>query len=204
MTEFKDIVVDSEPSAVSRVMMVTGLTAGPPTTGLDRLGPGLIIIAATGRMQFGSHEVGETGFRIVASWTAGTQDGTNQMGTLNTTDFTINGTGKIIMGRQRDTIIVAMPNSAANALEFKASGSYDVFTTSVIPLGFRADDEIPTFLTADQNDYINDSRITMDSATTNQNWTLRCASALQLVMQFQAQSITTDVWPVSMPGIVNP
>ena len=79
----------------------------------------------------------DTGWRAIVSWTSGTQDGTNQIGTVDTSQYTLTGGGYIAIRRIGTYVEWWVRGQMSKP---SASGSGKLFTVdNRIPAGFRAD-----------------------------------------------------------------
>lgn len=79
----------------------------------------------------------DTGWRKIVSWTAGAQDGANQLGTVVAASFTFAGTGFIAIRRVRHKVYLALPNTSANSISLTVTGPTNLFTAAVWPAGFQ-------------------------------------------------------------------
>ena len=83
--------------------------------------------AATGRYALqgpnGPLEQGDTGWRTIASWTAGVQDGTDQIGTIDTAEYAVTGDGNLDIRRTGNTVMLRMNNANGNDLSKTNAGS---------------------------------------------------------------------------------
>lgn len=78
----------------------------------------------------------DTGWRQIVSWAGGVQDGTNQVGTIDTTQYSLSGTGGIWIRRIGQYVEWWLHG----AITKTNSGSHKLFTVyNSIPSGFRAD-----------------------------------------------------------------
>lgn len=78
----------------------------------------------------------DTGWRQIVSWAGGVQDGTNQVGTIDTTQYSLSGTGGIWIRRIGQYVEWWLHG----AITKTNSGSHKLFTVdNRIPSGFRAD-----------------------------------------------------------------
>lgn len=143
--------------------------------------------------------VGDTGWRKIASWTAGVQDATNQMGTINTTHFTLIGTSYMMLRRINEKVIFQV-HSVVDALDHTVTGASALFDPVADWTGFAlpnfGDKAVLTVRTTDLRfvEKLGANTFNIVSpptfVTTSQN--LRCA---------RAEWTTTDSWPTTLPGV---
>jgi hypothetical protein len=140
---------------------------------------------------------GDTGWRTVASWTAGVQDGSNQMGTINTTGFTLSSAGTIQMRRVNERVLLHIPGSSG----FASSGTSqaNLFTTSAIASGFQGPSGANGVTGSSFS--VGASVTTVDMAASSANIRLRTSAGAGTIASFSMAWITADAWPTSLPGV---
>jgi hypothetical protein len=118
----------------------TGDVQIPAATAPGQPGQITAISSPVGRQAIGGAEIGDTGWRRVFTWTNGVQDGTNQIGTIDTAVFDLGGTAGIWLRRSGDTVAwqVVAPTLATPTLRKKSAGGALLCSDlAVIPSGFR-------------------------------------------------------------------
>ena len=135
----------------------------------------------------------DTGWRQIVSWSGGVQDGTNQVGTIDTTQYSLSGTGGIWIRRIGQYVEWWLHG----AITKTNSGSHKLFTVdNRIPSGFRADGQatygvsVPLSHTVD---FLGTSGIgdtpSFDST----------AGGFNLAWH-SCRHYTSNSWPTSLPG----
>lgn len=96
----------------------------------------------TGRIYFLGIELGWTGWRKILSWTGGVQDSSNQIGPINTANYTIQGTGDIRIQRHGyvvETYSAATSGNGLVSIGNKNASGGRLITSDTWPDGFRDD-----------------------------------------------------------------
>lgn len=152
---------------------------------------------------------GDTGWRIVASWTAGVQNASNQIGTLNTTDYTLAGDGSLRLRRVGEQIFFNLySTNPSNYLTIKADNVYaELFTAPVLPTGFLlgAREATPPGIALDANGAY---RTTVHAAglwSSAQSFRLRATNTASLAqvgcLELAWPLYANEQWPTTLPGI---
>lgn len=138
---------------------------------------------------------GDTGWRKIVSWTAGVQDGTNQIGTIDTAQYSVTGNGGIYIRRINDHVDWWIKGTVTKT----NSGSHRLFTVdNLIPVGFRADGAGTYGMSvamSRQLDFIG-------------TWGIGDTPAFDAVVSATAMAwrscrhFTVNPWPSSLPGVV--
>ena len=92
--------------------------------------------AATGQLQIGGIEMGDTGWRKILSWTSGVQDGSDQVGTINTSNWTLAGNGNVQIRRVGPRVFVNFEAGVDSSAGISASSTGNTQLTTGIPAGF--------------------------------------------------------------------
>lgn len=171
--------------------------SAPAVNGAMRL---TAVDPATGRIAINGREFGDTGWRTVLSWTAGVQDASNQIGTINAANFAIAGTSQIRVRRVGQWIEweFCPVGDNSNKLSFSATGGA-LFASGSVPSGFRIKAGTMAGVTS------------VNGPTTAINGTQgigRSAGGADLLYAATASDcvrgsgryLTDDAWPTSLPG----
>lgn len=143
--------------------------------------------------------IGDTGWRKVVSWTAGVQDVSNQIGTVDASKYTLVGTGYLLMRRRGNTVTVFHPwQGSGNWIIPTTATGYESFVPTW-PAGFRIPNNFGV-----QSTYVA-NQVCLINAQANSNgapgfgWvdgnTSRHFSTAS--WEFSAD----EVWPTSLPGV---
>jgi hypothetical protein len=183
----------------------TGNVVVPAATAGTHAAQVSAINAATGQLAIGGIEIGDTGWRKILSWTAGVQDGSDQIGTINTTDFTLNGTGYMSIRRVGNIVFVGLPNSGSNTIAKNAAGISNLLTANVWPTGFHISTQsgrqcLMANAGSEPATAIDSSA---DFAGTVQNLRLGHTDIDGLFTRAQiTYTVNNGAWPATLPGTV--
>ena len=156
--------------------------------------------ATYGQLAIGGVEMGDTGWRTVASWTAGVQDGASQLGTIDTGLFSLNGTGVMNMRRVGNTVYVSFPNSNANSIRPLGTTNATLFTSGVFPSAWYMDVNFGRFAQVSPSGGAYNQAL--DSAATLTNYRLyHQQGASGYFANFGASYLTAAAWSTSLPGV---
>ena len=91
---------------------------------------------ATGQLQIRGHEVGDTGWRKILSWTAGVQDGADQIDTINTGVWTLTGNGNVQIRRIGSRVLVNFETGTDASAGIAALSTGQAVLCGNVPDGF--------------------------------------------------------------------
>jgi hypothetical protein len=157
------------------------------------------IDAATGRLAIGGREMGSTPWRKVLSWTDGVQDAANQIGVIDTAEYSVNGTGYMLLMREGSTVRVSMPNGNADSLRKLNVGQHDLMSSGSVPLSYVCGTEQRYFNTASSYSGT-ETELSMDSASTTAMWRFKTTLATAYLNNLSANYYSPAGWPTSLPG----
>jgi len=136
----------------------------------------------------------DTGWRKIVSWTGGVQDGANQIGTVDTTQYSMTDTGSIYIrriGQYIDWWIHGQMN------KINTSG-HKLFTVdNLIPSGFRADGSATYGVSAPLNNLVD----FLGTYSIGDTPAFDAASANALMYYATCRHYTSNPWPTSLPGV---
>jgi len=136
----------------------------------------------------------DTGWRKIVSWTGGVQDGTDQIGTVDTAQYSMSGTGSIYIHRIGQYVewwihgTMVKTNSGANKL----------FTVdNRIPSGFRSDGGGTYGISVPMSREIN----FMGTYGVGDTPAFDSVSAGRSMVWGSFRHFTSNSWPTSLPGV---
>lgn len=169
----------------------SGEIVAPAATAAGRAATVTAHDAGTGRIQLAGRELGDTGLRSVLSWTSGTQDADDQIGTFGS-GITPVGDGSVRLQRQGDTVTVHCLATGTSGLT--VSGTLTQMITSALPAGFRAIYPHIVFASVDWGGDMRALRL-------NSHTPYIQSSGATTVKLWSATWSTSDGWPSSLPGV---
>jgi hypothetical protein len=158
------------------------------------------IDAATGRLAIGGKEIGDTGWRKLASWTGGVQGATGQAFTIDLETWTLVGTGSIQIRRIGPNIEVKFPQVAGNSIGPVTADSFGLLSESANywPDGYRPDS-------------FDTTAFGTDGAVTSKGIRMRSASGVGTpsfssnttvgMHRASLSFLTNNAWPTTLPGV---
>ena len=177
------------------------VTANPGSTFLQTSGAATVTGMLSWRKATGTGNTGwvaegalaDTGWRKIVSWTSGVQDGSGQIGTVDTSQYTLSGTGYIAIRRIGTYVEWWIRGNMTKT----NSGGHQLFTVAnLIPSGFRADGGGTYGVSAPFHrdcDFLGTSGIGDTPKF--------ASSTASVAMSWQTcRHYTADAWPTSLPG----
>ena len=136
----------------------------------------------------------DTGWRKIVSWTDGAQDATDQIGTVDTAQYTLSGTGSIYIRRAGQYVDWWIHGSVA---KINTSGHVLFTVANLIPSGFRSDGSATYGLNAPVNslvDFVGTNGIGDTPA-------FKSVAEDALMFYDAFRHYTSNPWPTSLPGV---
>ena len=136
----------------------------------------------------------DTGWRAIVSWTSGTQDGTNQIGTIDTDQYTLTGNGYIYIRRIGQYVEWWVRGQITKT----NTSDHRLFTVdNLIPAGFRADGGLTYGISVPFTAH----------TEFNGAWGIGDTPAINAVVSNavlyynSCRHFTANPWPTSLPGV---
>ena len=123
-------------ATISGTLDVGGATTVPAASAAGEVAQVSEYDAATGQLQIGGIEMGDTGWRKIITWSSGVQDGSNQVGTINTSNWTLSGNGAVMIRRVGSRVFVNFEAGTNSGYGIEANVTGNVQLTTGIPVGF--------------------------------------------------------------------
>jgi hypothetical protein len=136
----------------------------------------------------------DTGWRAIVSWTSGVQDGTNQIGTIDTNQYTLSDNGYIYIRR-----IGQYVEWWVRGVIYKTNtGSHGLFTVDkLIPAGFRADGGLTYGISVP----FTASTEFLGSYGIGDTPAINAVVSNAMLSYTSCRHFTADRWPTSLPGV---
>lgn len=145
---------------------------------------------------------GDTGRRAVFSWTAGVQDGSNQIGVLNTAGgLALAGTLICYMSRINQSVWLSIPSGTPNTMSTTVTTAVNLFASGGLPTGFRptGPNLVGGGINVDQS--VNTTQVLWDGIASAAIPRLRTPASAAAVGGTVLNWQTNDPWPTSLPGV---
>jgi hypothetical protein len=175
-------------------------TSVPAATAATHAAQVSAIDAATGKYEIGGKRgLNSTPWRKVLSWTAGVQDAANQIGVINTAEYSVNGTGYMLLMREGSTVRVSMPNGNVDSLRKLNVGAHDLMSSGSVPLSYVCGTEQRYFNTASSYSGT-ETGLSMDSASTTAMWRFNTTLSNAYLNNVSASYYSSVAAPSTLPG----